>query len=301
LSRDQQLKTFQPEERAGILRYWLALSRGEVSLEALASVATIVGTFVSIFGIIESRAWLALISLFFVLLSIVALIQARKAHAALESASIVIEGHSIDSLNVANLRRRVTRNFVIQEDTHTVRIEGEDMEITWKHSGFCRGQGEAAMLFSVDSDANAPFEQLNCVAYDLGHDPDMKHEIHPLLVSTEGISKKISVPFLRPLEHNDPFSVLFRYISPKSVKPGFDYYTSTLSFAQRRVRRSTVKLVFAGSTPKWVRVYECLPQRPPALVKTLAPVKQEPCFQEYLDEVPNRPANSARVYAFWRD
>lgn len=300
MSPDAQELDDQPSDRAGIARCWPAFVGGNFSLETLASVATIVGTAVSIFGVVESRTWLALISLFFVALAIFTSLQARKSRLALDSASIMIEGHSIDSLNIANLRRRVSRTFVIQEACHTARIDGEDLEIAWKYSGYCRASRESAMTFSIDSDSSTSFEALNCRAFDLGRDAGMKHEIRPLLLGTEGISKKISVPFLQPVEAHESFSLLLKCTLPHCMKPGFGYYTSSLSFAQRRVRRCAVRLIFVDTLPKWVRVYECLPYKRPALVKTLAPVLAEPGLTEYLDEAQNRAGNSARVYAFWR-
>jgi hypothetical protein len=83
---------------------------------------------------------------------------------------------------MANLRRRLDRDFVAQEADHTARIEGENLNISWKYSGYCRAGHASAFDFSVDSGIGTSFEDLNCVAYDLGHDPDMVHEIRPLLV-----------------------------------------------------------------------------------------------------------------------
>jgi hypothetical protein len=300
LSPDSIQLNDQPERRASLARGWLAFMRGRYPLEPLASVATIIGTVVSVFGVLQSRLWLVLTSLLFVCVTVFAGLYARSARIALNEGSIMIEGHSIDSLNIANLRRRVNRTFVIQEAIHTARIEGEDLEITWKYSGYCRAHRESAMEFSIDSDDSTPFDKLNCFAYDLGHDPEMSHQIRPLLVGTEGISKKISVPFLGPVEAHQSFGLLLKCTLPRCVNGGFGYYTSTLSFAQDRVRRSMVRLIFAGSVPSWVRVYECLPQRRPVLVKTLAPFLLEPGLHEYVDEVKNREGNSARVYTFWR-
>src|ERR1017187_996519 len=102
----------------------------------------------------------------------------------------------------------------------------------------------------------------------------MMRPIRPLLVGSEGISRKLSVPFLEPLRAQDPFAVLLKCVLPRCVKAGLEYYTSTLSFAQDRVRRCEVRLIFAGSTPSWLRVYECSAQRRPVLLKTLPPVRQ---------------------------
>ena len=272
-----------------------------LSLESLAALATIAGLVVSVLGLIEARAWLVIASLFFVGLSIVAVLYARRERRVINAASTVIEGHSIDSLNIANLRRRVNRTFVIQEAHHIARITGEDLEITWKYSGYCRTKRETAMEFSIDSEAGTPFARLDCIAFDLGNDPGMSHPIRPVLVGAEGISKKISVPFLEPVKSNQSFGILLKCTLPGCVKGGFNYYTSTLSFAQDRVPRSTVELIFAGMAPTWVRVYESTLHHPAELVKSLAPSRQEPGLSEYRDVVEDREGRSARVYTFWRD
>ena len=107
------------------------------------------------------------------ILSIIAGLYARKKRLALNAASTEIEGHSIDSLNIANLKRRVNRTLVIQEAHHTARIEGEDLEITWQYSGYCKADRETSIDFSIDSDDSTAFENLNCVAFDLARDPGM--------------------------------------------------------------------------------------------------------------------------------
>jgi hypothetical protein len=272
----------------------------QFTLESLASLATIVGAVVSIFALVQSRAWLALAGALFACLSIGAGLYARREGLTVAAASTVIEGYSIDSLNIANLRRRVNRTFVIQEAQHTARLEAEDLKITWQYSGYCRAAHASAMEFSIDSDNSTAFDRLDCIAYDLGHDPNMTHEIRPLLVGTEGISKKISVPFLGPLKAHQPFGILLKCTLPKCLKPGFGYYTSTLSFAQDRVRRNVVRLIFVGPAPDWVRVYECTAHGA-KLLKGLAPSCQDVDSREYVDIVEDRPGQSARVYAFWRE
>ncbi len=262
--------------------------------------ATIVGTLAAVLALIKSSAWLVLVSLLLVCLASVSGLYARRERSILNSASTVIEGHSIDSLNVANLRRRVNRTFIMQEAHQTVRIVGEDMEITWKYTGFCKADGVSSMEFSIDSDENTPFEKLKCVAFDLGHDPDMSHEIYPVLIGTEGISKKVSVTFLESMKANQPFGVQMSFTLPRCVKAGFGYYTSTSSFAQARGQRYIVRLIFVGTAPQWLRVYESTTRRPNKLLKTLPPISRSSGGCAYVDVVDDRHGKSARVYAFWR-
>jgi hypothetical protein len=271
------------------------------SLETLAALATILATVISVLALVESRAWLVLTSLFFVCLAITAGFYARRERLARASASTVIEGYSIDSLNVANLRRRLDKGFIVQEAHHTARIEGEDLKIAWKYAGYCRSGGASTFEFSIDSGAGVSFDDLDCAAFDLGHDPGMTREIRPLLVGPEGISKKISVPLLEPLKADQSFELLLKCTLPRCITAETGYYSSTLSFAQRSVRRCTVRLEFVGRAPSWMRVYDCSQPGAPQLLKSLTPARRKKDYCEYVDVVEDVPGQSARVYMFWRD
>jgi hypothetical protein len=269
-------------------------------LESLAAMATILGTALSIIALIHSDTWLVAANLCFVGGAVIAVLYAHHQRLALKAAAITIEGQSIDSLNVANLRRRVNRTLMIQEAHHTARIEGEDLKIEWMYTGYCRAKRESAMEFSIESETTTSFEDLDCAAYDLGHDPEMIHKISPLLVGTDGVTKKIAVPFLEPLRSNQAFRILLKCTMPRCITAGSGYYTSTLSFAQNRLRRYTVRLIFVGSAPTWVRAYECSSQQA-ILLKSLTPSRHEQGLIEYVDEVKDAKGRSARVYSFWRD
>ena len=180
----------------------------QFSLESLAALATIIGTVLSVLALVQSKKWLILASLPLLGIAIIAGLYARRERLALKSAAIVIEGHSIDCLNIANLRRRVNRTLRLQEAHHTARIDGEDLKIEWIYSGHCRAKRESVMEFSIEAERTVPFDRLECVAYDLGHDPAMAHKIRPLLIGTDGVSKKISVPFLEPLRADQHFRVM---------------------------------------------------------------------------------------------
>jgi hypothetical protein len=268
--------------------------------ESSAVLANILGTLPSFIGLIQSRGWLPGLSFLLVGALIVAGLYARKARLVLDSAAIKVEGRSIDSLNIANLRRRVNRSLVIQEAHHVAEIEGEDLTITWKYSGYCRAAQETAMEFSIDTENNVPFNDLRCFAYDLGHDPRKEHKIRPLLVGADGISKKVAVPFLAPLAAQEPFRVVLECDLPGYMKEGLEYYTSTLSFDQTLVRHSTVRLIFSGRRPAWVRVYECDASGSVRLLKDLRPARENMRAIEYVDTTEGMAAQSARVFLFWR-
>jgi len=270
------------------------------SLNSLASWATILGTLISLLGLVQSRAWVTATGVLFVAISVSALFYARKEHRLVSSATVTVASRSLDSLNAANLNRRRNRSLVVQKAYHEARIERENLQIAWRYAGYCRVERESAIEFSIDADNNLPFETLECFAYDLRHDPDQRHKIRPLLVGADGISKKIAVPFLMPLTEQQGFDVVLRCELPDCMKTGVEYYTSTLSFDQPSIPRCTIRLVFVGSRPEWVRVYECDPSGRAQLVKDMPATQETANFVEYSDVLDNVGGQSSRVYLFQR-
>ena len=272
----------------------------DLSTDSLASWATILGTVISLFGLIQSRAWITATGVLFVAVSVGALLYARKEHRLVSSATVTVASKSLDSLNAANLNRRRNRSLVVQKAYHGARIEGENLQITWRYAGYCRAEWESAIEFSIDADNNVPFETLECFAYDLRHDPDQRHKIRPLLIGADGISKKIAVPFLTPLKQQQGFDIVLRCELPGCMNGRVDYYTSTLSFDETSIARCTIRLVFVGSRPEWVRVYECNPLGRTRLIKDLPAARESQRLVEYLDLVENVSGQSSRVYLFKR-
>jgi hypothetical protein len=219
----------------------------------------------------------------------------------MSSASVEIEDISIDSVNAANLRRRVNRSLMVQTAEHTATIDGSDLEIAWRYAGYCRARSETAMEFSIDSTNVIPFSHLDCQGFDLRHDPRRKHPIQPLLIGPDGISKKIALPFLEPLSAHQPFDLALRCRLPMIYTPGVCHYTSTLSFDQKHVGHCGVNLRFTQTRPSWVRVYEIDGSGRERLLKSLYPVLDSQSGCEYRDVTENIPAKSVRIYMFKLD
>lgn len=177
--------------------------------------------------------------------------------------------------------------------------DGENLTITWKCLGYCRAGREARIEFSIDSDSNIPFHELQCFAYDLQHDPKRQHRIHPILVGRDGISKKVAVPFLEPIDAGQPYSVLLTSELPGCMKSGVEYYTASLSFEHDDTLQYTMRLVFIGNQPQWLRVYETGPGVAKS-VKELEPTRVNAHAVEYLDAERHLLAKSVRVYVFSR-
>jgi hypothetical protein len=270
------------------------------STGSLASWATIAGTILSILGMIQSSTWLTAIGAVLFLVSVVALLDALRQRQILASAAIVVGGRSIDSLNIANLRRHLNRSLVIQEANHVVKIDGEDVVTSWQYAGYCRANRESAIQFSIDTDNNIPFDSLKCYAYDLRSDPRKQHRIRPMLLGPDGISKKVAVPFLEPLIAQQAFSVMLACALPGCMKGGVEYYTSTMSFDQDKVRRFTTRLLFRNGRPHWVRVYDCDDSGTVRLLNDLRPKREGHKLTEYLDVAQDVAAKSARIYVFQR-
>jgi len=269
--------------------------------DSVAFWATILGTLLGLFGAVQSLTWLAVIGLIVAFGSVSALIYARKQRLLVKSAALKVAGRSIDSLNMASLRRRTNRSLVIQEAKNLAIIDGEDLAITWQCIGYCRADKETAIEFSIDADTHTPFNDLDCFAYDLRQDPKRRHRIRPILLGPDGISKKISVPFLAPLSAQEPFNIIVLECRlPGCMKAGVDYYTATLSFDQERIERYSMRLDFLHDRPQWVRTYECRADGEVKLLKAMRPLRKTDGTSEYLDIGHQIPARSARVYVFFR-
>ncbi len=268
--------------------------------ESLSYWTTILGTIAAFFGVIQSLNWLVGVAIVFLAGSIVALAYGTRQRHLLKLATLRAEGRSIDSLNMANLRRHVNESLIVQDARNTAVISGEDLFMRWQCSGYCQAQSESSIEFSIDADNSIPFAELECFAHDLRNDPERRHQIRPLLVGPDGIAKKISVPFLTPLRAQQPFSVELICTLPRCMKAGLDYYTATLSFAQEHVHKYAVELVFEGDLPDWVRLYECDPTGSCKLLRDLAPRERTPGRAIYEDINRDLPAQTARAYFFQR-
>jgi hypothetical protein len=266
--------------------------------DELATWASILGSVVALLGIIQSQTAIALGGAFFVALSVVTLVYARRHQRLLQSASISIEGLNLDSLNIANLRRRMNRTLVLQRGYQLAKIEGRDLTVAWQYEGFCCANRETSIEFSVDSENNLPFEELDCFAFDLQQDPDRRHKIRPMLVGGDGLSKKIAVPFLKPLTSQQPFSVLLNCQLSGCISTGVQYYTSTVSFDQRHVNQLAVHLIFVRNSPDWVRIYQCDKSGHPKLFSELRPFKNDGETCEYIDLAEHVPGQSVRIYVY---
>lgn len=268
--------------------------------ESVAFWATILGTLLAFFGAIQSLSWLRATGAFVVFGSIIAFGYANKQHELVKSAELKVAGRSIDSLNLASLRRHLNRSLVIQQAKNLAVIDGEDLTITWRCAGYCQADRETAIEFSIDADTNVPFDVLDCFAYDLRRDPKQRHRIRPILLGPDGISKKLSIPFLAPVSANEPFSILLKCRLPGCMKAGIDYYTTTLSFEQEHVQRYTMRLIFLHSLPEWLRVYEWRAGGPVTLLRDLRPLHKTAAVCEYQDIGENVSARAARIYVFSR-
>ena len=266
--------------------------------DSLSFWSSIIGTAVAVFGFVGSSMWLAVTGLLLAAASVAALLYAGKQRERIKRATVAIQGRSIDALNVASLNRRLNRSLIVQEAEQVVTVSGEDMTFTWRYSGYCRAYRETAIEFSVDTESQIPFERLECFAYDLRRDPKRMHRIRPVLRGPDGLSKKVSVPLLQPLSAREAFSVLLTCTLPGCIKSGIEYYSSTLSVAQDRIQTSTVRLIFLGERPLWLRVYECRASGAVTLLRDLAPSRVTPQLVEYADAATDVPAESARIYVF---
>ena len=268
--------------------------------DSLAFWSSILGAVLGILGVRLDSGWIALLGFLLITMSSAVFLYAWSERRRLKLADITIEGRRIDSLNVANVARRLNRTLVVQEVDQVATIRGEDLIVAWRYSGYCRAPHESVVELSIDMDTHIPFERLDCYAYDLHHDPQRNHEIRPVLLGSDGLSKKIGIPLLQPLAPSEPFSVLVRCRMPGSMKSGLDYYTSTVSVSQARVTSFATRILFIGKHPEWLRVYQCDSSGAVTLLKDIRPTHVDTRTAEYIDLATDVPANAARIYLFHR-
>ncbi len=263
----------------------------------LASWASILGSVVTVLGLLQSQLWITVFGLAVVGIAGGTFLLLQKNKKRLLLSGFQIEGLNIDSLNIANLRRRLNRSLTVQRAYHFATIDGSNLSVAWQYEGFCRVKRETVTEFSIDAESNVPFDQLECFAFDLKEDPQRTHRIRPILVGNDGISKKIAVPFLTPLVQDQPFGIVLNCVLPGCIGKGVHYYTSSLSFEQQTIPELTVHLVFVNSPPKWLRVYECGTGKA-VLANELRPTNADGNTWEYIDEVLNPSGQSVRVYLY---
>jgi len=268
--------------------------------DSVAFWASVLGTFLGLLGAIQSLTWLAAVGGLMLVGSLGAFAYARRQHELMESAALEVAGRSLDSLNIASLRRRLNRSLMIQDAQNEAIIDGENLTIRWKCIGYCRADRETSIEFSIDTDNHIPFNELNCFASDLRHDPAKTHRIRPILLGPDGISKKIAIPFLAPLTAGQPFDVVLTCELPGCMRSGVDYYTASLSFDQDRIQHFSVRLSFLRARPNWLRVYEPGTSGAAKLLKDLRPTRKNDDSTEYLDTGENVSSNLIRIYVFSR-
>jgi hypothetical protein len=259
---------------------------------------SIFGSALALLGLARTEPGLVFLGIALSAASASAALYLKRNPALRRSTGVTIDGLNLDSLSIANLRRRLNRSLTVERAFHVGIINGTDLNIAWQYDGHCRSQAETTIEFSVDTENNVAFDELDCFAFDLQNDPERLHKIRPILVGSDGVSKKISVPFLQPLGFRERFSVLLNCNLPGCITTGVQYYTSSLSFDQGSIESATVHLMFVRTRPEWVKVYECDQHGRPRSAAELRPFRDDGATCEFVDMTQNVPGQSVRVYLY---
>lgn len=266
--------------------------------ENLTRLVTLLGSSIALLGVVRSEPWLILVGIACSAASTTSALALQRNQAHTHPVGLSIDGFNVDSLHIANIRRRLNKSLTLTRAFQVAIIDGADLHLAWQYEGCCRAVGERTIEFSIDSENNVPFEELDCFAFDLHNDPGRLQQIRPTLVGSDGLSKKISVPFLRSLALQDRFSVLLNCKLPACVTTGIQYYTSSVSFDQASVESASVHLIFVRARPDWVRVYECAKNGRATLLSELRPFRDDGATCEFVHMAQNVPGQSVRVYLF---
>jgi hypothetical protein len=260
--------------------------------------ASLFGSAIALLGLFQGNTWLIVAGVVLCSAWALSAVYFRRNRNAFERAGVTIEGLNLDSLHIANLRRRLNTSLTLQRAFQVAIINGKDLHLAWQYDGLCRSQAETSIEFSIDSENNIAFEQLDCVAFDLQNDPERLHPLRPALVGSDGVSKKITVPFLKPLAGQDRFGILLNCDLPGCVSTGVQYYTSSLSFDQPSIESASVHLIFVRMRHNWVRVYEFDKKKRPTLARELRAFRDDGATCEYVDMAQSVPGQSVRVYLY---
>ena len=266
--------------------------------ETVALWACLLGSAVALLGQSQSLASITFAGTCLAGASATVAVYSRRNRTQIQRSGVSIEGLNLDSLHIANVRRRLNKSLTLERAFQVAIIDGSDLHLAWQYDGFCRSQGETGIEFSIDSENNIAFEQLECFAFDLQNDPERLRQVRPTLLGSDGVSKKITVPFLQPLTRQDRFSILLNCDLPGCISTGLQYYTSSLSFDQPFVDNASVHLIFVRMRPEWVRVYEFDRKSRPTLVNELRPFRDDGATCEYVDMSQNVPGQSVRLYLY---
>ena len=169
---------------------------------------------------------------------------------------LVIEGKAIDSLFIEQQQRKRTDTLLLKSARHKAIINENNLSLECQYRGICIDkEGESQYLMNIHGDNFVSFNLLNCYGYDLMNDDLRKTKIPAILKSSDGLSKKIAIPFNKRLKQFDEFSLEVHYTWPGCMHFGQDYYVSALSFKKSNIETYTVELVFKEIKPLWVRAY----------------------------------------------
>lgn len=266
--------------------------------ENLAFATSLVGSAIALLGLLEEATAITLIGTVISAASAAGVLYSRRKGHVPDFDGASIEGLNLDLLHISNHRRRLNQSLVVERAFQVAIIDGPDLNIAWQYDGFCRSEVEPKIEFSIDSESNIPFDELDCFAFDLQNDPGRLRKIKPVLVGNDGFSKKVSVQFLEPLKRDQRFSMLLQCNLPGCIAPGVQYYASTLSFDQPSINSTTVHLIFAGARPNWVRLYDFDKRARPRLRNELRPFRDDGTTCEFVDMARDVPGQSVFVYVF---
>lgn len=260
-------------------------------------VMSIIEIIVTIFAAVKGMKKVFIFFFIGVVITFIITIVERKKRIKKHKQPIKIDNVLIESLFLADMQRTQMDRVCIYKAIHEIEIDKRDMLVTFKYEGCCISEkGEGNFFFNIGGDSACQFTDLKCMGYDLKEDPERKSPITPMLVSEDGLCKKVKLPLRRRLAQYDAFSVLFHYKWPYCIKYGKDYYASSLSFRNKKIKEYIVILKFKEIKPDWLRVYS----ENGEILKDLICERCEKNEYIYVDIVEQPSANSRLIYQFYR-
>ncbi len=217
-----------------------------------------------------------------------------------DSKSILVDGEADEMLTLAEGNRTTTDSLEINSAKHIFLMDGMDLTATFIYKGKCISKtGSEGMVFSISGYSIVPLKDLKCIGFDLAHDPRKRFPIQPILKSSDGLCKKILIPFPRRLKNRDSFYIEMSYTWPNSLRHGVNHIDSSLSFSRKHLNEYIIRLIFVKNNPKWIRVFTPIKGlRSTKYEKTLPLTTNTGNKYSYIDIVDSPSAKSVRIYQF---
>jgi len=201
------------------------------------------------------------------------------------------------------MSKELNKDLKLVSSRQDIIIEGCDLTLKFASSGIRiaeNGDKDDGYIYTVGADSHTPFRDMSCSAKDTAQDSEGRNKIRPILLSDNGKTKTLLLPFLEPVPLGGMFKVEMQCKLFNCMKSGTDTYFSCGSFVESGDTKKEVYLIFRGDFPVSVNAYEVVKGKKKRLIKALMKYSETAEEVVYVHVYPNIYGDKAFVYEFKR-